>query len=204
MAANHWRKVRKLKYAGQQSIVTACQQFQKLQVHTVDQTVLPPLWSSFIGTGIHNGPVPPALKLDNKAVYKFRKSLRNRGWPPHTHTHTHTHKNTHWAHSAKNGWKSSVNIWLCLFRIVPVHKNCLYQKQPWQSCHHISSIFGFQDSVDQAAEIPSLQDAVSSLQAHLQHWRWGASKTMSPLDQHGIAAFLWIKAHLLVSRSVNQ
>ena len=98
MAAYHWRKVRKLKYAGQQSIITACQQFQELQVHTVDQTVLPPLWSSFIGTGIHNGPVPPALKLENKAVYKFRKSLRNRGWP-HTHTHTHAQIYTYIIHT---------------------------------------------------------------------------------------------------------
>ena len=30
------------------------------QVHMTDQVMLPPLWNSFVGTGIHNGPVPPA------------------------------------------------------------------------------------------------------------------------------------------------
>ena len=30
------------------------------QVHMTDQVVLPALWNSFVGTGIHNGPVPPA------------------------------------------------------------------------------------------------------------------------------------------------
>ena len=38
----------------------------------------------------------------------------------------------HWANSAKNNWKSSLTVWVCLFKIVPVHKNCLYQKQTWQ------------------------------------------------------------------------
>ena len=33
----------------------------ELQVPTTDQVVLPPLWNSFVGTGIHNGPVPRAL-----------------------------------------------------------------------------------------------------------------------------------------------
>ena len=33
-----------------------------LQVHEGDQSSLPPLWNSFVGTGIHNGPVPPAAK----------------------------------------------------------------------------------------------------------------------------------------------
>ena len=33
-----------------------------VQVHGGDQSPLPPLWNSFVGTGIHNGPVPPALK----------------------------------------------------------------------------------------------------------------------------------------------
>ena len=32
----------------------------KLQVHGGGQLPLPPLWNSFVGTGIHNGPVPPA------------------------------------------------------------------------------------------------------------------------------------------------
>ena len=30
------------------------------QVHGVDHSPLPPLWNSFFGPGIHNGPVPPA------------------------------------------------------------------------------------------------------------------------------------------------
>ena len=38
---------------------------KNLQVHMTDQVMLPPLWNSFVGTGIHNGPVPPAL------CYKF-------------------------------------------------------------------------------------------------------------------------------------
>ena len=33
----------------------------KMQVHGGGQSPLPPLWNSFVGTGIHNGPVPPAL-----------------------------------------------------------------------------------------------------------------------------------------------
>ena len=36
------------------------QQLKTVQVHTLDQTVLPSLWNSFVGTGIHNEPVPPA------------------------------------------------------------------------------------------------------------------------------------------------
>ena len=31
------------------------------QVHGCDQCPLPPLWNSFVGAGIHNGPVPPAI-----------------------------------------------------------------------------------------------------------------------------------------------
>ena len=31
-----------------------------MQVHGGDQAPLPPLWNSFVGTSIHNGPVPPA------------------------------------------------------------------------------------------------------------------------------------------------
>ena len=27
-----------------------------------DQVMLPPWWNSFVGTGIHNGPVPPASR----------------------------------------------------------------------------------------------------------------------------------------------
>jgi hypothetical protein len=61
---------------------------------------------------------------------------------------------------------------------------------------HLWKISGFRFQTS-AAEIPSLQDAVSSLQAHLQNCGWGASKTMSSLNQHGVAAFLCIKAHLV-------
>ena len=38
-----------------------CHNSQKVQVHGGDQSPLPPLWNSFVGTGIHNGPVPPAI-----------------------------------------------------------------------------------------------------------------------------------------------
>ena len=39
-----------------------CHSSQKTQVHGGDQSQLPPLWNSFAGTGIHNGPVPPAFE----------------------------------------------------------------------------------------------------------------------------------------------
>ena len=42
LAGRHWRK------------------WKLVQVHGGDQSPLPPLWNSFVGTGIHNGPVPPA------------------------------------------------------------------------------------------------------------------------------------------------
>ena len=48
---------------------------KNLQVHMTDQVMLPPLWNSFVGTGIHNGPVPPAL------CYKFYVYWDG----PHTH-----------------------------------------------------------------------------------------------------------------------
>ena len=39
---------------------------RKLQVHGGDQSPLPPLWNSFIGTGIHNGPVSLAYYSQNQ------------------------------------------------------------------------------------------------------------------------------------------
>ena len=39
-----------------------------LQVHMTDQVMLLPLWNSFVGTGIHNGPVPPALQIKRKVT----------------------------------------------------------------------------------------------------------------------------------------
>ena len=44
----------------------------EMQVHGGDQSPLPPLWNSFVGTGIHNGPVPPAVKLE--VLHLFRCS----------------------------------------------------------------------------------------------------------------------------------
>ena len=40
--------------------LASCHDSQKMQVHGGDQAPLPPLWNSFVGTSIHNGPVPPA------------------------------------------------------------------------------------------------------------------------------------------------
>ena len=40
-----------------------CRLLYDMQVHGGDQSPLPPLWNSFVGTGIHNGPVPPAEVL---------------------------------------------------------------------------------------------------------------------------------------------
>ena len=44
--------------------VTACRKVQ--QVHGGDQSPHPPSWSSFVGTGIHDGPVPPAIRAEQK------------------------------------------------------------------------------------------------------------------------------------------
>ena len=52
----------------------------------VDQTTLPPSWNSFVGTGIQDGPVPPAL-FHNPKLFAVRGL--------HTHTHTHTRTNAH-------------------------------------------------------------------------------------------------------------
>ena len=65
------------------------QKWKLVQVHGGDQSPLPPLWNSFVGTGIHNGPVPPAIcnlvqtktrKISQKDVlHLFR-------WFTHTHS----------------------------------------------------------------------------------------------------------------------
>ena len=53
------------------------QKWKLVQVHGGDQSPLPPLWNSFVGTGIHNGPVPPA-KLEVLHLYRwFTHLLRN-------------------------------------------------------------------------------------------------------------------------------
>ena len=57
-----------------------------MQVHGGDQSPLPPLWNSFVGTGIHNGPVPPAnlmLKQEKREQPKEVLHLCRRS----THTH---------------------------------------------------------------------------------------------------------------------
>ena len=54
------------------------------QVHGVDHSPLPPLWNSFVGTGIHNGPVPPALII---VLLAFYESLFGTELDTHTHTY---------------------------------------------------------------------------------------------------------------------
>ena len=78
-----------------------------------DQVMLPPLWNSFVATGIHNGPVPPAvfmvlackihLKISSRAtvkkIQKANQGSMNANKESGTsftsfekfHTHTHTH-----------------------------------------------------------------------------------------------------------------
>ena len=72
LAGCHWRK------------------WKLVQVHRGDQSPLPPLWNSFVGTGIHNGPVPSAIC--NLAQTKTRKISQNEAlhlfrWFTHTHTY---------------------------------------------------------------------------------------------------------------------
>ena len=51
----------------------------------VDQTTLPPSWNSVVGTGIQDGPVPPAGKLTGKLL--FRKAHSGTMFQACTHTH---------------------------------------------------------------------------------------------------------------------
>ena len=70
-----------------------CHNSQKVQVHGGDQSPLPPLWNSFVGTGIHNGPVPPALGLKRERT-EGRKREKFYIYSDVTHTHTHTHSHS--------------------------------------------------------------------------------------------------------------
>ena len=51
-------------------------EWKLVQVHGGDQSPLPPLWNSFVGTGIHNGPVPPAWKRKSWTITKPLKYRR--------------------------------------------------------------------------------------------------------------------------------
>ena len=69
LAGCHWRK------------------WKLVQVHGGDQSPLPPLWNSFVGTGIHNGPVPPAnLMLKQEKREQPKEVLHLCRWSTHTHT----------------------------------------------------------------------------------------------------------------------
>ena len=59
-----------------------------LQVHGGDQSPLPPLWNSFVGTGIHNGPVPPALKLERERTKEEKEKEVLHLFRCYTHTQT--------------------------------------------------------------------------------------------------------------------
>ena len=67
LAGRHWRK------------------WKLVQVHGGDQSPLPPLWNSFVGTGIHNGPVPPAnLMLKQEKREQPKEVLHLCRWSTHT------------------------------------------------------------------------------------------------------------------------
>ena len=57
-----------------------------LQVHGGVQSPLPPLWNSFVGTGIHNGPVPPALKLERERTKEEKEKEVLHLFRCYTHT----------------------------------------------------------------------------------------------------------------------
>ena len=65
LAGRHWRK------------------WKLVQVHGGDQSPLPPLWNSFVGTGIHNGPVPPANLM-------LKQEKRERSFTSMQMVHAHT------------------------------------------------------------------------------------------------------------------
>ena len=76
LAGRHWRK------------------WKLVQVHGGDQSPLPPLWNSFVGTGIHNGPVPPAnLMLKQEKREQPKEVLHLCRWSTHTHTRPKTKPN---------------------------------------------------------------------------------------------------------------
>ena len=69
LAGRHWRN------------------WKLVQVHGGDQSPLPPLWNSFVGTGIHNGPVPPAnLMLKQEKREQPKEVLHLCRWSTHTHS----------------------------------------------------------------------------------------------------------------------
>ena len=60
-----------------------------VQVHGGDQSPLPPLWNSFVGTGIHNGPVPPASIIQKRKprktiIIETKEVLHLFRWSTHT------------------------------------------------------------------------------------------------------------------------
>ena len=74
-----------------------------LQVHEGDQSSLTPLWNSFVGTGIHNGPVPPAAK-NRTSFTSFEKV--------HTHTQpTKTRAGYAWATQHDMTWTRGTLKW---------------------------------------------------------------------------------------------
>ena len=79
----------------------------QLQVQAVDQTTLPPSWNSFVGTGIQDGPVPPAL-FHNPKLFAVR-GLHTHTAQTYTcthahiaHMHTRTHAQTHTRTDTRN------------------------------------------------------------------------------------------------------
>jgi hypothetical protein len=54
------------------------------------------LWNSFVGTGIHNGPVPPAnIMVKQEKREQPKEVLHLCRWSPHTHRGTRTQTDKH-------------------------------------------------------------------------------------------------------------
>ena len=69
-----------------------------LQVQVVDQTTHPLSWNSFVGIGIQDRPVPPAIETGMIPCSRKHNKSPCLGAFTHTHTHTHTHTNSNNTH----------------------------------------------------------------------------------------------------------
>ena len=80
------------------------------QVHGVDHSPLPPLWNSFVGTGIHNGPVPPAYGgFSIPCESLFETELDTHTHTPHVTTKTPKHTPLNAFEATKNRCKTQLS-----------------------------------------------------------------------------------------------
>ena len=101
-----------------------------MQVHTVDQTVLPgTIAKSFVGQSFASPLCPPAV-LQVLPIYMVHVTVNSRvkslrpletggsGGVTHTHTHTHTHRHTHTHMCARLLRCTSKHIY-CSYAFIP-------------------------------------------------------------------------------------